>query len=118
MSTEFLREWLTDQQAKEVTALPADFGRSRKGRGEIRLIESRLELVIIGAASFLCLAHIWYLNKQLIEARNRLERLLERFPGVRESLCEMETTLKRESWVQRGQRESQARKPSSKGSMR
>lgn len=82
------------------------------------MFESELGRVILGAAAVFSLARSWYLNRQLIEAREKLARLLERFPGVRESLYEMEPRLKQEPGARRGQHEAQERKHSSKGSMR
>jgi len=76
------------------------------------VFESGLERLILGAATILWLAHSWYLNRQLIEARRNLERLLEEFPGIRESLSGTEPRLTREPWRRSGQPESQETKGS------
>jgi uncharacterized protein YfaQ (DUF2300 family) len=53
---------------------------------ECRLFESGSERVILGAATVLWLAHSWHLKRQLTKAREKLELVLEQFPGIREWL--------------------------------
>ncbi len=50
------------------------------------MFECGLERVVLGAATVLWLAQTWYLSRQLVNAREELERVLEQFPGIRESL--------------------------------
>lgn len=80
--------------------------------GEWRLFESGLEQVILGAAAVFWLGRSWYLSRQLIKAREKLERLLERFPGIRESLSETDPGARQ------GRHDFQKREHLSKGSMR
>ncbi|SOY77524.1 hypothetical protein CBM2589_U10041 [Cupriavidus taiwanensis] len=75
------------------------------------MFESGLEQVILGAAVF-WLGLSWYLNRQLIKARESLERLLERFPGIREALFETDLG------PQQGGHDFQKPEHLSKGNMR
>lgn len=82
------------------------------------MFEYELERVILGAAAVFWLARSWYLNRQLNEAREKLARLLERFPGIRESLYESERSLKQEHGARQGQHKAQEMKHCSKGCIR
>lgn len=54
------------------------------------MFESGVERTIVITAIVLWLAHGWYLNERLRAVHDKLDRLLERFNGLREYLYEID----------------------------
>lgn len=55
------------------------------------MFETGIERTVIGTAIVFWFAHGWYLNNQLRQVHQKLDRMLECFDGLREYLYEIDT---------------------------